>query len=417
MPFMKNRPFLPSLVLLSAVLLAPGCEEYYNVDAACHENLVGGAKLDAVERDALLRVNCYRRLSGLTRGTANELLQAAADGEINYVQQNPNLVELISDTGPIWWLTQQFERPGFTGAFLSERLQNAGYTIFDIAGTGFWEYIKIIPAQDAANLPSGQDAIDELMREPLFRQIAMQPSWLDGAYSEAELSEAWFLGDEQAGTGTTGVVENASLIGRVYYMVVMYQAPHFEHVDSPVLLPKEDQVNVPLYSWSTNRNVTEEGGYQPTQLSYPITLLMGSIDPANYKPIEQNQYSATIKNASVVGPDGPLETEVVHPGDEAEDAWPSGRFLRTTLAIYTRAPFEPSTRYTLYADLETPEGEFQVDYSFTTAAEDIGVDPSLGLTPGTTPTGTLSRSSKGGMTMINHYPPGSLHGAPGSLAP
>jgi hypothetical protein len=174
--------------------------------------------------------------------------------------------------------------------------------------------------------------------------------------------------------------------GKVYYLLSIYHAPHYEHTATPVLMPREDETDVPLYGWSQNRNVLQsDGTYAPTQLGYPITLLMGAINPADYSAVDQNQYNAQITDASIVGPDGlPVETHIVLPGDDPADSWPSGHLLRTTLAIWARHPYLPSSKYTVYADYTTPEGEYTLKYAFTTRHDDPGVDPTLGLTQATT---------------------------------
>lgn len=422
---MKFQPIGPLLLL--GTLSLTGCEEFYTVDDACSEKVVGGSFLGKTEEAAMLRMNCHRRLAGVTRASANERVQTAADGAVNYVLQNPNYQELLSDIGPVFWLTQENEKPGFTGISVYDRLTGdettggAGYTIYDVGGTGYWEFIAIDIADNPEDLKTGKQAIDELMRFPVFRQSALQPSWIDGAYAEADLSQQWFLEggfDTQPAptttpsstttgttTGTTGTTTPGTTVpvaplpvpyGKVYYMVVLYQAPHFEHVDKPVLYPKEEQEGVPLYSWSQNRNRIVNGAYAPTQVGYPVTLTMGALDPTNYEPIDQNQYNAQITGASIVGDEGPLETEVVHPGDDAEDVWPSGQFQRTTLAIFTRHPLSPSTKYDVFVDLTTPEGTFEIDYWFRTVGEDPGLNPTLGLTP-VEPAGTGRRVGQSGM--------------------
>ncbi|MEZ4237137.1 MAG: hypothetical protein R3F59_13475 [Myxococcota bacterium] len=383
---------LPILALVLAPLAAPlgGCTEYFDVDEACSENLVGSGQLDPDEKDAMLRMNCYRRLAGVTRMTANGNVQIAARGTIAYTQQNPSVGALLGTTGPVTWLRESQDAPGYTGSNLFQRLTGdpitggAGYAIANLRTTGSREYIYIEYGIGNVEFPSGAEAVDHLMRIPDFRQSALQPSFIDGAFAEGELSEDWFteggwgLGDANGGISPTPH-------GKVYYFVTLFEEPHTEHVATPVLLPKEDQVDVPLYSWSINRNfVIDGGGYAPTQISYPVTLLMGSVTPEHFVDVDQNQYSAYIDAAAIVGPDGTLPTHVVHPGDEAVDSWPSGINLRTTLAIYTRRPFEPNTKYQVLADLTTPDGQFRVDYSFRTAKQDPGVDRNVGVTGDTT---------------------------------
>jgi hypothetical protein len=391
--------------LLVLVSLATGCEQYYDVDSACVDKLTGEKNLDPVDVDAMKRINCYRRMVGVLRVPADAQVQDAASGETSYIQQNPSWDKLIGPLGPVDYLNQNPEDDGYTGSTVYDRLTKppdqggAGYTFTNLANQSWWEFLYVAISDTPEDLPSGSEAVDFLMREPVFRQVALQPSWIDGAYSEVELKQQWFLdggifGDEVTTTnlltptGGTGPDVSIAPYGRAYYMVVIYTAPHFEHADRPVLMPRKDQTDVPLYSWSENRNIVDEfGGYAKTQLSYPVTLLMGTLDPTQYSAVDQNQYNAQITNASIVGPEGPMTTEIVLPGDDAYDSWPSGRLLRTTLALYARDPFAPSTDYMVYAQYTTPAGNYSLQYGFHTRAEDPGVDPTLGrtqVTPGLT---------------------------------
>jgi hypothetical protein len=379
------RYLLPVL----GVLGLTGCEEYYSVDEACVDTLAGGDRIGPVSRDAMTRINCHRRLSGLLRVGANDQVQIAADAEVNYVAANPDADLLEGSAGAVPWLSQITGKPGFTGVDVMERLTGEGpgqadYTLFDSQGSAIWEYIQVMLAPTLDELPSGAEAVDELMRDPVFRQTALQPSWIDGAYAELDLPTDWYSRTGDATTPGGGFTPSTTtLAARVYYMLVVYTAPHIEHVDRPVITPKEDQINVPLYSWSENRNLQlDDGSFPAIQISYPITLLMGAIDPANYREIDTNQYSAQITNAAIVNDRGDfLDTiEAVHPGDQAEEVWPSGRFQRTVLALYADEPFTPATTYTVYADYSSPAGDFALQYSFLTASSDEGVDPNIGRT-------------------------------------
>jgi hypothetical protein len=397
-----------ALVVLGAAVLG-GCEEYYNVNDACVDNIVGAKQLTPIEEAALLRVNCYRRMAGVTRLAANPLVQVAARGTIGYTQQNPSVGALRSPLGAYSWLQQVADTPGFTGSNLYERLTGdpvtggAGYSLSNVGSTGTREFIAIQYAQDPSLLMSGKQAIDELMRNPEFRQTALQPSVLDTAYAEGELSSDWFV---EGGwfIGDANLDPSAAPVGRVFYLVMLFDEPHIEHAATPVLLPKEDQTGVPLYAWSTNQNiVTELGQYAVTQTSYPVTLLVGALNPENFTDVDQNQYSAFIEAAAITGPNGVLPTQVVHPGDDAVDAWPNAANMRNTLSIYTRRPFEPNTEYRVQADLTMPEGKFRVDYKFRTAQDDPGVDPTLGLSGDTTALGR--RDSRGDEAFREGAPP------------
>jgi hypothetical protein len=415
---MRTLFVVPTLALFA--LSVSGCEQYYAVDDACLESgkVSGGAFLSGINEAAMLRMNCYRRMTGLSVLSANELVQDAADGVVQYVGADPNLNNLYGKVRENAWLVQQLDghESTFTGTNAYERLTDvdhgAGYSFYDVGGTGIWEYIRVeTDTADGFTAPTGEAAVDYLMRDPVFRQLALQPSWIDGAYAELSLSPEWY-GDAEWESITGGAPLPTG--GRVYYMIVLYTAPHIEHTDKPVFLPRPDQTDVPLYGMSENTEGVPDvtGGYPTVHLSYPITLVNGALDPALYDPINQNQYNAEISAASIVGPDGAaLETEVVHPGDEPLDVWPAGYYLRTTLAIYTREPFEPSSKYTVYADLSHPEGDFAIEYEFRTRAEDPGMDANIGRT--TIPESTTAATAR----RMSPYRPEVTHAPPGSLGP
>lgn len=406
------------LVLPFPALLLGGCLNFTDLEEACAKSgkVPGGTFLAAVETDAMLRLNCWRRLAGVTQASADPLVQEAADNEVAYIGQNPNNGNLSGKVAEHEWLIQVPEKPGYTGTNAYERLTDpqfgAGYVFYDVAGTGIWEFVKVI-ADYGDGVPTGAAAVDELMRDAEFRQAALQPSWVDGAYAEHDLSTQWFI---DGGWDTYDPLAPPPVGGKVYYLIALYSAPHIEHADKPVLLPVPDQVNVPLFTRSENQDVynDQEKRFAEAQISFGITFGVGALDPQHYKPIDQNIYSASVSAASIVGPDGAMETRVVHPGDAPEGIWPAGYWQRTVLAIYTREPFVANTQYTIYADVTHPEGDYAVDYSFRTAKEDPGVV--YGVNPtntGTTLTGTgTTARSRGGWSDVSVAPPGSLPPTP-----
>lgn len=385
---LRTLPVAPVMALVA--LSAQGCKQYYTVDDACveSERVPAGSFLGPTERAAMLRINCYRRLTGLSMGSANELVQVAADGEVNYVAENPDLENFAGMLAEQEWLTQRADAPGFTGVSARERLTDlehgAGYSFYDEGTTDWWEYIRVELNTPEAPAPTGTAAIELLMRDPEFRQVALQPSWIEGAYAEIELTSQWF----EDGGWAQKTTDPPPTGGRAYYLLVLYTAPHLEHTNKPVFLPKPDQTGVPLYALSQNMNGTPDvlGRYPTVQLSYPITFLVGALDPEHFDEVNENQYNAQVRTASIIGPDGPLETEVLHPGDEPEDIWPSAYFQRSIVALYASEPFLPSTKYSVQAELSHPEGDFEIEYEFTTRSKDPGVDPAMGRTTPQMPT-------------------------------
>jgi hypothetical protein len=206
-------------------------------------------------------------------------------------------------------------------------------------------------------------AVDEAFRNTPTRQGMLQPSWNDGGYATLELDQEWLSAAGAAATSATA-----------HYLIVINQVPHLEHASLPVLLPKEDQTDVPLYAAGTDVRVP----YQPvpTTISWPVTFLVGTLDETNYSAIDQNPFEVEVSNQSIVVAETqtPLLTHVVHPGDEPFEIWPHGNSNRWIVALYTPAPFEPNTKYEVNADVQTVDGAFRIQYAFTTAATDPGLE-------------------------------------------
>ncbi len=379
---------VPALAVLTALI--GGCTEYYVLDDACDDKVPGGSFLDPIESDALLRANCHRRLAGLVQGRPDPLLQEQARSAINYVLQNPDVDKVFNPSATGDYLTQEFGAPGFTGANIFERLEATGYTFINLRGTGIWELLYITIDSPELNQSvfgqpgqlTGGDAVDEFMRDDDVRQVLLQPSWVHGAWAEGDLPSAWW---EAAGWNNVingGLQQGVDVFippptGRVYYIGVIYDAPHLERVDKPWTYPKRDQTQVPLYSWSveTRPELADlETGLPPTrQLSYPITIHAGSIDPTLYRASDQNPYSIEVTAASIVGPEGPRETYILHPGFPADKFWPDGVSMRNLASLYTPTPFDAATTYQLFADVSTVDGDFRVDFSFTTTPDETGL--------------------------------------------
>ncbi len=370
-----------SLVSLGAVALSSaGCAEYFNVEEACQPKgtYPGQAYMGAIEDSAFNRMNCYRRLSGLLKANINPQVQDAAVGQIAYIQANPDFNRITGSRGSTAYLAQLFDEPEFTGANAIERLDRAGYVLADPLGTSFTEYLAFTWAADPADLPTGADAMDNLFRNHEWRQWALQPSWIDGGYTEAELNRDWMINAEYCKFIGDGCDEEGNpppnLSGRVFYMLVIHNAPHIEKADQPFVFPKREQVQVPLYSWSENIAAIDVIGEPvPVQISYPITIFGGVIDPAQAKLGDQNIYGLEIIASIVEVGAGPVETEIVLPGSAPDRVFPDGYDLRQVASVFAREPFKPGTQYQLYADVTTFEATFAVDIDFTTAVEDPGL--------------------------------------------
>lgn len=369
-----------SLVLFPLLALAAGtagCTEFFDLEEACHpENRVaGGGSLSDVEYEAMDRLNCYRRLSGLSRLSINTQVQLAAENVREYIQKNPDADRILA---PNQYLRQVFDDEAYTGANATSRLEAAAYFFSDPGGTGISEILIYADNTDGTPALRGAEVIDRLMRVALFREHGLQPSWIDGAYVEIGLGPKWFT--------DAGVCRNAEAWGcnekgevppdinaRLYYLISVHGDPHLERAAQPFLFPKNDQKDVYQWSGGSDRDTIPKLGYaQRVEIGYPITLYGGVIDDTNYKSSNQNVFGIRLENTEIEGPGGTfIAAKGVLPGAAAEGRYPSGFGLRKTAVVYPREPLAPMSDYTLRTDVTTNEAEFSVAIDFSTGAEDV----------------------------------------------
>jgi hypothetical protein len=375
------------VTLLFSLLLAfgaTGCPQYYTVDEACDPGFSGKGQMTAEGVEAFDRMNCYRRISGVSKGTGSAVVVEAADNEMNYILQNPDPTLLLGSEGVGGYLTQDPTREGFTGISVRERLEDVNYAFFDPINTLADEVIGIHYKKAGEPDYTTERAVDELMRLTRMRQSLQQPSWLDGGYAQLTVDKEWLTA-----AGAPAAAESAT----IYYFIIIFTAPHLEHAATPVMLPKEDQTEVPLYANAID--YTEIYEPVPTRLSWPITFLVGTLDQDNYHAVDQNPYEVDVGVAELTdtSTNQPLDTHVVLPGDEIDGPYPDGNRQRWIVGIYARDPFTPLTKYKVHAELTTVDGDYTIDYAFTTMAAEA--DP--GFTEGTpvispTTTGETARA-------------------------
>jgi hypothetical protein len=379
-----HHPTSSRHTLFVLVLATAGCQEFFTLEEACDPGFTGKNQMTPEGVEAFDRMNCYRRLSGVSKATGSEIVNEAADNEMNYILLNPDPMILGGPDGIGEYLRQDPERAGFTGLSIRERLEAVNYAFYDPVNTISDEIISIQYRKAGQEAYSTERAVDEQMRQTRIRQIMQQPSWLDGGYAQLELDKAWL---EAAGETD---FESAT----IFYTIAIYTVPHLEHASTPVLLPKEDQEQVPLY-WNT---LDYSDFYQPipARISWPVSFLVGTLDVDNYHAVDQNPYEVKVTSQEITNTvtGEALATHVVHPGDEIAGVWPDGNRQRWIVGIYATQPYEPLTKYRVVAEMTTVDGTYDIDYEFTTmAAED---DPGFldALPPPPEPTTTLSRRSQ-----------------------
>lgn len=375
-----------SMVVGACLLVGSGCTEYFEVDEACHpEGRVPGAgALNNAEEDALDAMNCYRRLLSLGRASVDGSVQEAMTDHGSYIRQNPDALRLLGPGGPAAFLTQSPDDVGFTGVSIFERLELAGYTIFDPSNTRVSEFL-LLATNDFPGLSSGgvmfsgAQAMDALLREADWRENALQRSWIAGGYVEIPLDPGWWAQSgvcevEPAicGGGTT---VPAGFSGTLYYLTVLHTDPPTQRSFRPFSYPKFDQTEVPLFSWFLDENNVDvlTGGPQLVQLSYPISIFGNAADPMSANLGTQNVYGLQIE-AGVTDNRGIVHSPVVVlPGADPQDGFPDGYNLRRSAAIYLPEPFAPGVTYRVVARVRTSEAEYESRFEFTAAAQDAGL--------------------------------------------
>jgi len=85
-----------------------GCRpEFATVDEACHDHVPGQANETDVAIDVFHRVNCYRRVARMARGSTDHRMSAAAEAHARYVEENGV---------PADFTTEEPGQPNFSGA-------------------------------------------------------------------------------------------------------------------------------------------------------------------------------------------------------------------------------------------------------------------------------------------------------------
>ncbi len=373
------RNFLTSVSVLTLVLGASGCKEYFSVEDACHpDGKFRGMGIDSLqpgEVAAVDRMNCYRRLVGFERFGVHDQLQEAAESMTDYVLQNPDVYGFSANS--LNYLIQQGARPGFTGTEIWERLDVVDYPIPDATAIRAYQFIGVIPDDEV----SGAEVVDEIMMRLHWGQEAViTPSPYDVGYSETKLDAAWW---SQANLNPA-LFPQVPATGSFFYLVILSQTPPLEGAgETPIVYPKRDQVDVPLsgpvafdrYLPDVNVDGVVDQ-FDATRLSYPISVgYTSALNPAGSGNI--SPFDLVITSATIQGPNGPLNTVWASPGD-SEPAnnrlnMAVGTYSYWSGGVYATEPFAPSTTYTMYVDITTVDGPVSHNVTFTTAASDENV--------------------------------------------
>jgi uncharacterized protein YkwD len=296
-----------------------GCRpEFATVDEACHDHVPGQARESEVAIDAIHRVNCYRRVARMARGSVDYRMSAAAEAHARYVEANGV---------PGDFTTEEPGQPNFSGATPFDRIEAQDYDLGEgyAQSIGFWEgvfYRQEDPATHA----------DEWMEDPYSRQGVLQPAWKDAGY----------------GISATYAV-----------LDILYDFPTSIHIVNPVLYPADGQEDVPTeVVWWV------EDGVVPLNrtVGFPVTITVGS-DVADSDLYHDNPFDLILLDSTIEGPDGEVSHYVLVP-----ESTPYA--LLFTVALIPRDPLEPDTEYTATARVNWNAGSAkEVTTTFSTAAD------------------------------------------------
>jgi len=306
--------------------LASGCKQFYTVDEACQDKAPGEKSVsnsNAIE--ALIRINCYRRLSTVQRARFQKEIQESAENHATYMAVN----EVWNDPGYLL-ATEDPEKRSFTGVTLFDRLDYVDYKLGE-QPLGYRELLYL------GDRLTGSERVDWTFHEPYFREFFLQLSVIGMGLAEAEIEPG---------------------LNAAYYVTV-YDYPAYEHATRPVVYPKKDQLDVPTayYNYDPRDAIADN-----VALGYPISVTVGARNAGGSYTGGGNPYDLNLKDVKVKGPDGELDFDVFLPPA------PAGLLLEYTAVVVPLEPYKPNSKYTFTALADWDGGTTkEIDITFTTA--------------------------------------------------
>lgn len=280
------------LALIPVALLSAACHNFTNVDEACKDKVQGEKFANELDRDAIQRINCYRRLTGISQMGFEKSLQEATVAHVEYVMANDGI------TNGTWASDEEVGNPGFTGVTLEDRLEAQDF-FTSLSGFGIWQFLWVDNFQ-------GPDRVDFWFPDPWVRQAYLQPSVRMAGYS-----------------GAVSTDEIPGLEGEEFYfayMTLLYDSPAPEGRDKPFIYPKDGQTDIDsLYiDGDPGSPVTPFG-----RAGFPITMIgSGALD---------------VKTTRLVGPDGNVDTTFFEIGTSGGTAG----LLRSSAFLLPNDELEP----------------------------------------------------------------------------
>lgn len=245
---MTLRPALAVLLALSA------CRpDFATIDEACHDKVPGAQHGVGDAEDLVHRVNCHRRVAGISRLRLHPRVQEVADNQGRSGQLRP--VDELMQT-----------------------LRDLNYSFSASRGFALW---SMLAGAEAELDPA--DRIDRIMAEPYLRQVLLQPS-----------------------SRHVGVSQHGDLVS----MLLSYDYPPRERGFRTVVYPADGQLDAPT-TWLSLFDGVD--GIPSGMLGYPITVTVGGTTEQPFGT--RDPYAIEVRDVALEGPDGPIDVAVVLPRD------------------------------------------------------------------------------------------------------
>ena len=305
------------ILLTSSAALFAGCvPEFATVDEACHETVRSAKNSTDLGLVVQHRMDCHRRVAGLTRGNLDKQVNAAAIAHAQYMSENGAASS-----------TEEQGAAGFTGVTVWDRLEYQEYDTTGIGTDGLYNlYGTVLDGMDAAVW------VDEvLMASYTYREVVLQPGWMDG------------------GWGDDGIWID---------YIVLHEFPAQEHSSRPIVYPSDGQTDVPVSYYALDPNYDDWTAYGAL-MGYPITLTFSGYDSVS----GDNPYDVMLVDPVLTGPDGEVEVQYSVAGWDQIGT-------RYTAAVVPLQPLSPSSSYTLTATASWNDEKKDIEVTFQTRTDE-----------------------------------------------
>jgi hypothetical protein len=316
---------LPLIVVLS------GCiGDFPTVDEACNDHVPGEHNASDGADEALLRVNCFRRVATVPGVHIRRSVQESSAAHLDWMVANGVLSEQETPG-----------TPGFTGADVFERLADARWG-GDNLDHGIW---TVTWADVEGGIDDPTTLADAWIDDPYYRQVLMQPS-ADGA------GFAWHT-----------AVDGEVLPWNSAYMTLTYHWPPSSHEERPIVYPSDGQVDVPP-AWAfpaSYSQLPDDGIPDGVPIGYPITVTVGGETAVSWAAADP--FGFVLSVVSLEGPAGAVPVTVIQPSS------PNSAFLQYTAIVIPSSPLDADADYAFTATATWADGAKDIETTFHTLAE------------------------------------------------